>query len=317
VTAVVEPETTPPLDRRASVVIVNKGDARVADTIATLVAQDDPSVREIIVVDSSEHRLDAVRERFPQVRWIDYSHPLRKARTIAEQRNVGIGAAVGGVIAFLDANCIPAENWATELTAPIRSGDESVVVGRVASADDDSIHDIAKGQGGVSPGYLEECSNINVAVHRDVFERVGTFNETIGFAEDVDFSWRVRDAGIRIYFNPAASIRHDWGTIQEDIPRAFRYGVGRVRLYRLHRARRGALLRGDFYITAYAAYTLLLPLALFFPSYLAGLAIPLYLNRRRQPLRAVAYRIVYSLGVLSELAGLPVTRGQRQAGTEA
>lgn len=295
-----------------SVVIVNKDDLRIDDTLAALVAQRDPLVTEIVVVDASDHRLDDVAAKYPEARWLEYVHPEGKARTIAEQRNVGVEAATGEVVVFLDANCIPAAGWAAELTRPIRSGEELVVVGRVASSDDRSIHDIPTGQGGDEATYLEECSNMNVAFHREVFDRVGRFNESLGFAEDVDFSWRVRDAGIAILFNPAAVIRHEWGALGEDLPRAFRYGVGRVRLYRLHASRRGALLKGDFYITAYAAYTLLLPITIVFPFYLVALAIPLYTNRRRKPLRAIAYRLVYSLGVLSELAHIPATKGQRR-----
>jgi mycofactocin glycosyltransferase len=314
--ALVADPTEPPTEswgRCVSVVIVNKDDARIDNTLAALIAQDDPSIHEIVVVDSSDHRLDAVRDKHPQARWVDYVHPLGKARTIAEQRNLGVREATGDVIAFLDANCIPSERWASQLLEPMQSDAEMVVVGRVSSSDDSSIHDVGKGQGGLVATYLDECSNMNVAFRREVFAMVGEFNENLGFAEDVDFSWRVRDAGISIYFNPHAVVRHDWGTIHEDIPRAFRYGVGRVRLYRLHRARRGDLLKGDFYITAYAAYTLFLPIALIFPLYLAILVVPLALNRRRRPLRALTYRLVYSLGVLSELGGIPVTKGQRHA----
>ena len=42
----------------------------------------------------------------------------------------------------------------------MREGTELVVVGRVASSDDDSIHDVGKGQGGTAVAYLEECSNM-------------------------------------------------------------------------------------------------------------------------------------------------------------
>jgi GT2 family glycosyltransferase len=300
-------------ERRVSVIIVNKDDPRVGDTLAALLEHDDASVAEVLVVDASAHRLDPIRDAYPQVRWIDYVHPLGKARTIAEQRNVGIEAAAGDVLAFLDANCLPSDGWASSLTEPIREGTELVVVGRVASSDDDSIHDVGKGQGGTAVAYLEECSNMTTAVSREVFSRVGLFNEELGFAEDVDFSWRVRDAGIAIRLNPDAVVRHEWGTLREDLPRAFRYGVGRVRLYRLHRERRGALLKGDLYITVYAAFTLSLPIAIVFPPYLVLLSIPLFLNRKRRPLRAVTYRLVYSLGVLSELVHLPVTKGQRRA----
>src|SRR5579862_8127533 len=122
-----------PRARSVSVVIVNKDDARIDATLAALASQHDPRISEVLVVDASDHRLDGVAARYPDVRWIAYEHPAKKARTIAEQRNVGVREATGDVIVFLDANCIPDDGWATELTDRVLAGAESVVVGRVAS----------------------------------------------------------------------------------------------------------------------------------------------------------------------------------------
>lgn len=152
---------------------------------------------------------------------------------------------------------------------------------------------------------------MNVAFRREVFECVGRFDEELGFAEDVDFAWRARAAGFAIYYEPAALVRHDWGGPREDFPRAFRYGVGRTRLYRKHRGRREQLLRSDLYISVYAVYTLLLPVSIFLPWYLLLLAIPLFQHRRAKPFETVSYRLVYSLGVWSEVFGVPVLKGQR------
>lgn len=47
------------------------------------------------------------------------------------------------------------------------------------------------------------------AVRRAVYEHVGGFDALFFmYAEDVDFSWRVRDSGYKIRYTPRASIRH-------------------------------------------------------------------------------------------------------------
>lgn len=226
---------------RASIVIVNKDDERVADTLVQLSGLERGDA-EVIVVDASSHRLDRVRDRFASVTWLAFEAPSGR-RTIAEQRNVGLAASRGAVVVFLDANCVPEPGWLEHLLEPIEAGTEAIVAGRIASTEAGSIHDRASHQGGSAPSYLEECACMNVAFRRDVFSRVGAFDEALGYAEDFDFAWRARDAGLAIRYEPAAVVRHHFGDTSEDLPRAFRYGVGRVRLYRKHPARLPAARR--------------------------------------------------------------------------
>lgn len=291
----------PRLNSTVSVVLVNKGDRRIVRTLEALLAIDSPQMIEIVVVDASQHALDDVARSCPTVTWIDYQNTNRKARTIAEQRNLGVASSSGDVVVFLDANCMPCPQWLERLTAPIFAGAESIVVGRIASPSGATIHDAASQQGGRDGMYLEECANMNVAYDRAVLERLGGFDEQLGFAEDVDFAWRARDAGHRILFEPTAEIVHEWGETSEELSRAFRYGVGRARLYRKHSSRLGNLLRSDRYIAVYALYVAGLPIALFFPWYLLALLYPLISNRGHRPLLTVSYHLTYALGVLSEL----------------
>jgi len=294
----------------ASVVVVNKDDAGIANTLRALEGLDDARVFEVIVVDASEGRLEAVRSAFPRVHWIDYAHPTGKPRTIAEQRNLGVERSTGGIVVFLDANCVPAEGWLDFLLAPIASGAEEIVVGSAVSAGGPSVHDTDKP---MRPGtYLDECANMNVAYRRTVFDRVGYFDERLDFAEDVDFAWRAIDAGLRLCYEPRAVVSHDWGNASENFPRAFRYGVARVRLLRKHRSRLRRLAGSDRYVLAYALYLALLPIAVFFPAYLLVLAYPLMKNRRHKPFETVAYHLTYGAGALSEFLHIPVTKGQRE-----
>jgi GT2 family glycosyltransferase len=291
-----------------SVVIVNKGDPGIARTLDAFRAHESPLLGEIVVVDASQGALDEIRRAFPWVKWISYENVTRKSRTIAEQRNVGVANSEGDVVVFLDANCVPGPHWLERLAAPILAGTESIVVGRITSPSGATIHDMVGNQGGHDGSYLEQCANMNVAYRRDVIERLGGFDEQLGFAEDIDFAWRARDAGLRIRFEPSAEVVHDWGTFGQDLSRAFRYGVARVRLYRKHTARIANLVRSDLYITIYVLYVLASPIALVFPAYLLALLIPALKNREHQPILTVAYHLVYALGVLSELFHVPTFR---------
>ena len=60
--------------------------------------------------------------------------------------------------------------------------------------------------------YLRECPTGNIAFHREAFDAIGGFDESFAFGSDIDFSWRLVDAGYRIRTVPDAVVRHDWGT---------------------------------------------------------------------------------------------------------
>src|ERR1019366_2080068 len=83
-----------------------------------------------------------------------------------------------------------------------------------------------------STRYLRECGSGNLAFRREAFNAVGGFDEAFTYGSDVDFSWRLTDAGYRLSSVPDAIIRHDWGTRRRQLRRSYVYGKARVRLYR-------------------------------------------------------------------------------------
>jgi len=295
----------------SSVVVVNKGDVRVIRTLDALGTLEDPRLIEVVIVDASDGALDHLRIDNPDFKWVSYRHPAGKARTIAEQRNVGVQQSVGDVVIFLDANCVPDSGWLAALLDPIESGVADVVVGAAASRGGASVHDGPDAAGHVDE-VPKEWANMNVAYRREVFDRVGPFDEVLGYAEDVDFAWRALDAGTTVLVAPTAVVEHDWGGASENFPRAFRYGVARVRLLRKHTSRRRRLLREDRYVLAYAAFLACVPFTFFFPWYLLLLLYPLAKNRHHSPFETVAYHLTYGAGALTELLHIPVTKGQRR-----
>ncbi len=86
--------------------------------------------------------------------------------------------------------------------------------------------------------YLPFGLGCTLGVHREVFDLVGGFSSDIPFDEDVDFCWRVQQAGVPMAFVPEAVVRYRfrdslWGLFSQTV----RYGAGQVALYRRHRSR--------------------------------------------------------------------------------
>ena len=293
---------TPPTLPHASIVIVNKNDEGIADTLDTLHQLGVDHLAQVIVVDASQGRFERLRWMYPHVTWIDFT-PTR-ARSIAQQRNIGLAHAIGEVIVFLDANCVPSEEWFSSLLAPLTTGEDLIVSGGVAPKSGPSVHDAVVPHDVASDGFRREFGTMNVAIPRRVFDVIGNFDEELGFAEDVDLSWRSQDAGFRIVYCPEALIHHEWGDFSDDMERGLRYSFGRARLMKKHPQWRRNLLRSDRATLAYGLFILGLPLTIVFPLYPALLAYPLWKNRHGQPTRKIAYALVYSLGFMLESLGL-------------
>jgi hypothetical protein len=70
------------------------------------------------------------------------------------------------------------------------------------------------------------------AFRREVFARVGFFDESLRRAEDTDMTRRLRDAGIEVHYYPFQEIRHQYSPIPVDtLSKCFRTGFNRCKLY--------------------------------------------------------------------------------------
>ena len=285
-----------------SVVVISKDERGLDGTLAAVAAMaaalDPPA--EVLVIDASEGRLDDIRDRHPSVRWIPFARPAGVRVSIPHQRNAGVRAARGEVIAFTDAGCLPAAGWLEALAAPIAEG-ESVAAGVALTPDGRGIYD-RRIREGTAVTHLEECPTITMAFRRTAWEAVGGFDERFEYGSDIDFSWRLVDAGFRIRSVPEAVVHHDWGGFERQVRRGYRYGRARARLYRKHRRRLRGALRRDPMVLAYPAFLLGLPLTLRFRLYPALLLIPAWRARDEGPARVVADHLAFGAGVLREAA---------------
>jgi hypothetical protein len=152
----------------------------------------------------------------PIARWVEVEHPgVRLVHASGHnqfhQKNCGACAAGGDVVALLDADCLPAADWAYHLSEAIARGAD-VVAGQTVYADDglwwrtctalDFGH-VQAGTGGEATGLNAN----NVAFRRSVFgagfdERVDRFSSCYHLAR------RLRRDGARIVYEPRMLARH-------------------------------------------------------------------------------------------------------------
>ena len=280
-----------------SIIIIVKNDKGIKKTLRKLVKISKPEKTEILVVDASDGNLYDIEKKFPSVKWINFHNKRNKKITIPEQRNLGLKKAKGNIIAFIDANCVPENNWLIELTKPISEEGEKVVAGSIKSIGGRSIWDVEEERMN-SKKYLNEASTMNMALKKEIIKKVGLFDEKFNYGSDMDFTWRIIKGAYEIKRNSNAVIYHDWGDIKQEIKRAFRYGEARVLLYKKHPDRWKNLFGYDMVTLSYPLYIILLPLTFLWPYYPLLIIIPILKNIKRQPFKVVFLNLIYGFGVI-------------------
>lgn len=286
---------------RVSIVIVNKNERLLSDTLDAIHPFVGPLVSEVVVVDASGFALDDIRRSHRWARWIDYVQPAGLQITIAHQRNVGVNQAEGDVIVFTDSGCLPEDNWLERLLFPILSEGEFVACGPARSIGP-SVYSSSPAVELLDDKYVTTATTINIAFRREAFDAVGGFDETFGAAEDIDFTWRLVESGFRLRWVENAVVLHDWGTPRRQLQRAFFYGKGGCRLLRKHPNMIGRAVRSGSASLVYAAFLAGLPLTVVLWWYPLLIVWPIW-RHRNEELRwlVLADHVVMGAGFLYEL----------------
>src|SRR6185503_1423139 len=180
------------VDPLVSVVIpVFNGERFLREAVESVLAQNYSQVEIIVVDDGSTDRTPNVARSLPET--VRYLHQTNHGPAAA--RNRGIEQAQGSLIAFADADDLwPAGKLEVQLPYLIGDPAVDIVLGR--------IQQVLLSETVDSPPQAQEPAfsvNLGSAVIRtSVFERVGLFDETMRYSEDVDWFMRARESSAAI-----------------------------------------------------------------------------------------------------------------------
>jgi GT2 family glycosyltransferase len=283
-----------------SVLIPVKDDPRLDSLLAEVQAQRTAlrEETEVVVVDASAGRLAWIKARHPDVRWVDSAPLAPGAYPIPHQRNEALAAARGDVFVFVDSDCAPSPGWLEAMVRPIRDEGEVLVAGSVRFAGYATVRQPRE------RAYVTKAGTASFALTRDVFDRVGRYEERFPGAEDYDFCLRAVAAGFRILFAPEAVVEHPADPLLKSLDHAFRYGRDAVRLYVRHpRAIRSLSDSHVLYTSFYALYVAALPLVIRRPALGFAIVAP-YLAGRPRSVRRQLLNLAHGAGSVVECVHL-------------
>jgi glycosyltransferase involved in cell wall biosynthesis len=182
------------ISRTSVIMPVRDGEAYIEEAVDSVLRQLGPDDEILVVDDASTDNTRLVLARIPDPRIRIFDGLARGA---SSARNIGLSAAVGDFIAFLDHDDLwPGGRHRTMMQAMMADPQLDAVFGRIS---------IRLEPGGIlwswmlhQDGRHAPGSNLGNALYRsNTLRQIGGFDESLRFGEDLDYFNRLQEKGIR------------------------------------------------------------------------------------------------------------------------
>jgi len=244
------PVTVDPLPLLSVVIPVRNEERHIGAVLDKLLEQDYPRDRmEIIVADgNSTDRTAEVVKRYAASNVIYAPNP---AQLSSVGRNVGVSKSRGDIIVFIDGHCeIPSRTLLSD-TVEMLTGTGADCLARPQPLTFSTVSATQKAIAAARASVLGHGTDSTIfntiyegpvdptssgAVYRrEVFNRIGFYNEAFDACEDVEFNHRVKRAGMRCWISPKLTVNyHPRESLGQLFRQMMRYGIGRARLAKHH-----------------------------------------------------------------------------------
>jgi len=207
------------------VVAVRNERQHIKKCLASLFRQDYDGY-EVIVVDGMSD--DGTYELLQELQK-DYNFKLlrNEKKNAAAGRNIGIKEARGEAIAFIDGDAVAAEDWLKNIKRAFEESGAAAVGGPDLLPADSGYKErviayvmtspLARG-GKLNPStqhtmmdkkrYVEHIPTCNLCIKKEIFEKVGLFDENFVKGQDLELNFRIRSAGYKIFYSPSIKVVH-------------------------------------------------------------------------------------------------------------
>jgi len=208
------------------------------EQLRALTAQRCPEPWEVVVVDNGS--TDGSRELCQ--RWCDDHERFRfvdasRSPGAPASRNAGVRNSSGEYLAFCDADDVVHAGWLAACADALRSAD--VVAGVFDFWTLNWIPPTpAMPAANRQLGFLPAGLGANLAMRREVFDKVGGFDERMLVGEDIDLCWQAQLQGYEFaYAGDAVVSKRERNWFSEVYRQSFAYGRSGPMLYKRYRNR--------------------------------------------------------------------------------
>lgn len=136
----------------------------------------------------------------------------KKLLNPSQARNLGAKSAKREVIIFLDDDCLPQKDWLENNIKTLQNKSIGAVGGSIIGG---SKKYFAKSLDYSNFSFVQNLhpkempiSSASFAIRKEVFEKIGGFNEKITIGEDTDLSMRLRSKGYKTVYDPKIKVLH-------------------------------------------------------------------------------------------------------------
>jgi len=241
------------VNRPVSVIMpVYNGVPRICSALDSLIGQSYPrDAYEVIVVDNASTDATPQLVRRYQRRYPDLIHLVdeNEIQSSYAARNAGIRAAKGDVLAFVDADCVPASDWIAAGVAALEKRAAACGGGRIEftyKASRPNVYEYFDSARKLDQRlYVEDvgfAATANFFARRELFEKYGLFRSDLISGGDYEFGCRVTKAGEKMIYIPGAVVQHPArSTFRAIYKKSKRVAIGQKQLQSLGLLEHGRL----------------------------------------------------------------------------
>ena len=220
------------------IVPVYNGENIIGACLKSLLAQDYPKDKyEVIAVDnnSKDKTADIIKEY--SVHYLFES----KVQGSYAARNTGVRHAKGEILAFTDADCVADKGWLKKGIMGFVGGKIGCVAGSIKGYEPANYieeylikREILSHKKESSGTVLPYAKTANAFYRKEVFDKIGLFEERWASGGDADLSWRMQlKTDYKILFKPDTVIFHKHrSTLCSLFQQCSTWGIGSTLLYK-------------------------------------------------------------------------------------
>ena len=197
---------------KVSVVVCSyNGQRTIGETLNRLHGLNYPAFEVIVVDDGSTDRTADIARGFPEFRLISTENG-----GLSRARNVGMRAATGEIVAYIDDDAYPDPHWLHYLADAFLNTSYAAIGGPNLPPEGDGriAECVANAPGGpihvlLSDEVAEHIPGCNFSVRKSCLEAIGGFDATFRVAgDDVDVCWRLQQRGWTLGYHHSAVVWH-------------------------------------------------------------------------------------------------------------